>query len=712
VKFLHEMRHRQVFQLTGIYVAGAWGLLEVADIVFAALGIPELALRYVLIAEIVLFPVVFVTGWRFDIRRDGLFRTAKNPAGEFTAVPLGQRDYVVLTGLAAVAIAVTLFTVVEVWNSAGEFPSPIAEDVERAANSVAILPFDNLDTNPDTGYFSDGVTEEILHRLSSIRAIHVLGRNSSFAFRDSNLALSEISKLLAVEYLLEGSVRRDGNFVRVTARLTDQSGVQVWSETFDRKLEAIFAIQSEIAGAVSKRIAHEIVSSGGASTGRTTVSMEAFDEYLLGRKHAHDRIPGWHAKAREAFRRALELDPDYAPAHAGLAYALVINAPDVTEESLEDAIDTARRSIDLDPDLAEGHAILGLMVASNFSDRFGEGIAHLRRALELDPTFSDTYNWLSLLLAGNGQYEEAELMMERGHAVDPLLPSITANLAGRLSNAGDLERALRILERHTRLPELTNPIRGGLTQAYFEWGRYVEALRWIEDPESALVFEALGLRDEADNRLEGYETTDASGLFDLVLNGRHSRGEHHRALEMALTSLSQQERDLRQLGSQFGVPLLVIQVSAGAYGESIQLFETMSDADPAALSQATWSREGQDAINALAFAYQQTGNAAKAAELLAYRDERITRLEPLSSPHFLEPMALNAALRGDEDKAYELLSRAVDLGWANYYMTINDPRWGDTLSQPRFVALLERVQENLAQQRAEVEVMLASQSDS
>ena len=693
-----------------MYVVGAWVVIEVSSVFFPAWGIPDTALRYLFVAAAALFPVVILFGWLFDVKRSGLYRTVTNTEGQPAPARLRRQDFVVLSGLTGITVAVLLVEIIQVWNSIDGAPVNL-KDVERTENSVAILPFDNLDTNPDTGYFSDGVTEEILHRLSSIRAIHVLGRNSSFAFRNSNLALSEISKLLAVEYLLEGSVRRDGDLVRVTARLTDQSGAQIWSETFDRKLEAIFAIQSEIAGAVSKRIAHEIVSTGGSSIGRTTASMEAFDEYLLGRKHAHDRIPGWHAKAREAFRRALELDPDYAPAHAGLAYAQVINAPDVTEESLENAIGTARRSIDLDPDLAEGHAILGLMVASNFSDRFDEGIAHLRRALELDPTFSDTYNWLSLLLADNGQYEEAELMMERGHAVDPLLPSITANLADRLSNAGDLERALRILERHTRLPELTNPIQGGLTQANFEWGRYVEALRWIEDPESALIFEALGLRDEADNRLEGFEPTGPFGLFGLVLNSRHSRGEHRQALEIALTSLSQQGRDLRQIGSEFGVPLLVTQVAAGAYDESIQLFESMFDADPAALSQATWSLEGQDALNALAFAFQQTGNAAKAAELLAYRDERIARLEPLASPHFLEPMALNAALRGDGEKAYALLSRAVDLGWANYYRTINDPRWGDTLRQPRFVALLERVQENLAKQRSEVEAMLAAQSE-
>jgi hypothetical protein len=119
---------------------------------------------------------------------------------------------------------------------------------------------------------------------------------------------------------------------------------------------------------------------------------------------------------------------------------------------------------------------------------------------------------------------------------------------------------------------------------------------------------------------------------------------------------------------------------------------------------------GQDALNALAFAYQQTGFAGIAAELLAYRDDRITRHEPLNSPHFLEPMALNAVLRGDDDEAYELLSRGVDLGWANYYTAINDPRWGDTLSQPRFAPLLETVQANIAEQRAQVEARLQEES--
>lgn len=706
MNILQEMRHRQVFQLTGIYIAGAWGLLEVADIVFAALGIPELALRYVLIAEILLFPVVFVIGWRFDIRRDGLFRTTKDATGQIIAVPLGQRDYVLLTTLSAVAIGVSLFTAAQVWNSTGEAPGPIAVDVERTANSVAILPFANLDTNADTGYFSDGVTEEILHRLSTAHAVHVLGRSSSFAFRESNLSLSEISRLLAVEYLLEGSVRRDGDLVRVTARLTDQSGVQVWSETFDRKLERIFAIQAEIAGAVASRIVHEIVSSGGASAGRVTESMEAYDEYLLGRKHAHDRIRGWHARARTAFRRALELDPDYAPALAGLAYALVINAPDFSVENFEEALTAANRSIELDPNLADGHAILGLMLASHFPERLDEGIAHLRRALELDPAFSDTYNWLALIMNDIGQFDEAERIAAQGHAVDPLLPSITHTYAMKLSNAGDFDRAVRILERHTRLPEMTNPVIDGLFEVNVEWGRYAEALSWYSKSESARAFEALGLRGEADKRLAELPPDDEQGLLDLVIPCLHSRGEHRQAWSTWSAVLEQYGWDAADLNLVDGSLVLVTQVKAGAYNDALDLFQTLADADPARLMQGSWVLAGQDALNAVAFAYQQEDDSAKASEILAFRDERITRLQPLASPHFLEPMALNAALRGDLDESFTLLSRAVDLGWANYYMAINDPRWGDTLQQSRFAALLERVQENIAEQRAQVTTML------
>ena len=380
-------------------------------------------------------------------------------------------------------------------------------------------------------------------------------------------------------------------------------------------------------------------------------------------------------------------------------------SPYLNEESFEEGLTAANRSIELDPNLAEGHAILGLIKINEAPDSFDEGITHLRRALELDASLGDAYNWLSMALNYAGQYDEADLVAAQGHAVDPLLPSITHTHAMKLSDAGEFNRALRILERHTRLPAMTNPIIDGLSEVNFQWGRYADSLSWWPDSPAAL--EALGLYAEADKRLTQMGPGDLRTLFAHVLPSLHSRGGHGQAWAALSETLLDLELGPADLGPAARNSLLITQVKAGLYDEAIDIFETVLDADPTRVMESSWVIRDQDALNALAFAYLKTGDAARAAPLLDYRDEPITRLEPLASPHFLEPMALNAALRGDIEEAYVLLSRAVDLGWANYYTTINDPRWGDTLEQPRFVALLERVQENLAEQRAEVEAMLA-----
>ncbi len=718
LRLVQEIRRRQIIPVTGLYVVGAWVTIEVASVFFPAWDIPDSALRYLFIASAILFPVVVLFGWLFDLRRDGLFRSIKRPSGEISPIPLVGRDYALLSGLTAIALAVLLVTLMQVWNAVGIAPADVNKPVSREENSVAILPFANLDTNPDTGYFSDGVSEEILHRLAATHAVHVLGRSSSFAFRDSDLALSEISRLLAVEYLLEGSVRRDGDVVRVTARLTDRSGMQVWSETFDRKLDAIFAIQSEIAGAVAARIADAIVETDGQSDLRATDNIEAYDEYLIGRKYAHDRIPGWHAKARAAFRRALELDPDYAPAHAGLAYALFIHAPDLTEEIFLEAVATAERSIELDPELAEGHAILGLLTAVQGPEFVAEGIDHLRVALELDPSFSDTYNWLSLWLREIGEYDEADRLLEKGHAIDPLLPSITSNLAAELSNDGEYDRAMRILERHTHLPELTNPIVDGLVTISFEWGRYADAMRfWREVQDRSMgaieiefaisVLERLGLRDEADRMLEQLETTGTAVYFGTRQDMLMARQRPALLLELIDASVAAIEASGRELNRREWRDAIIGWSLYGDPERATREFEKEMDGDPASLEEVfSYGPATTDLLSSLAFAYRRLGNEMKADQLLAYRPSDIERREPLKAPHYLEPMAVNAAMRGDDDEAFARLSLAIDLGWANYYKTINDPRWGDTLEQPRFEELLQRVQDNLAQQRARVKASL------
>ena len=225
MKFSQELRRRRVYRMVGFYVVGAWLIIQVADVFFPAWGLPETALRFLIIATILCFPIALIFSWTFDITTSGIVKTEPADPGKIFDNSLKRTDYIVLVALLAISAAIvfgSLHKIVE------EVDDAVAA-AEKIDNSVAVLPFVNLDTNPDTGYFSDGVTEEILHRLSSLKALHILSRTSSFAFRNSNEGPARISEILGVRYLLHGSVRRDNNFVRVTARLIDDTGYQVWS---------------------------------------------------------------------------------------------------------------------------------------------------------------------------------------------------------------------------------------------------------------------------------------------------------------------------------------------------------------------------------------------------------------------------------------------------------------------------------------------------
>ena len=317
--FLQELRRRRVHRMVGFYVVGAWLVIQVADVFFPAWGLPETTLRFLIIALMLCFPIALVFSWTFDITISGIVKTEPADPGEVFDNSLKRTDYIVLAALLVIGAAIVFSSLQRIVE---EVDDAVAV-AEKINNSVAVLPFANLDTNPDTGYFSDGVTEEILHRLSSIRALHILSRTSSFAFRDSNEGPARISELLGVRYLLHGSVRRDNNFVRVTARLIDDTGYQVWSETFDRKLEGIFARFNP----------RSRIRSPAASSARLFLLLNFLPAALP--RTWRLMMPTWWAalsliqerpvggqKAFAAFEEAIRLDENYAPPYAGLAVAL------------------------------------------------------------------------------------------------------------------------------------------------------------------------------------------------------------------------------------------------------------------------------------------------------------------------------------------------------------------------------------------------------
>jgi TolB-like protein/tetratricopeptide (TPR) repeat protein len=717
VKLWQELSRRRVYRLAGLYIIGAWLVIQVADIFFPAWGVPETALRYLFIAAAAGFPVALIFSWFYDITSDGIVRT--EPAGENEVVDLKLKktDYILLAALLAIGIAIVI-------GSAGMIQEEIDFKVDRRALSIAVLPFTNLDTDPDTGYFSDGVTEEILHRLSTLGALHVLASNSSFAFRDSEQSPTQISEKLGVAYLLQGSIRRDKDFVRITARLIDEAGFQLWSQSFDRKLEGIFAIQSEIASIVSGEILKEIVPVQDLPAGRTTSNMEAYNEYLIGRAFFDRRTEGWREKAIAAFERAIELDPGFASPYAGKAMSIAINAG--FGPHLDEAWLLAEKALELDPEHAEAHAIRGLLLS--FRGDFDQGAASLRQSIQLDPSLGIAYNWLTFGLESQGLHAEAAAVQDQGMEIDPLNPPLVVNVANRESADGNFGRAEQLLLRLVNLPDAPAMAMGELWALYDAWGRFSDAVAvakqatrdWVADGEIRPLMELswsyanLGMTDEADYWKDRVLELDQDSLSTLdfsyhllkTRNADSALGEKVRQF-IDQTEFREGEHGpwtLAQLG-QANIQLGNFQKGSEQLEHGIRLYQGAQQGTGAASKIDVSAIRGASpedlmfTMHLLAFSYQQAGR----------RDDAEAILQQLEEHFEMENNALHLALSSDSEGALQALRATMEgspakfYGPGKYYEIINEPAWAGTISAPEFRELLAEVKDDVDRQRKLVE---------
>jgi TolB-like protein len=468
---LQELRRRRVFRVAGLYVVGVWLLMQAANILFPGWGIPDAAIRYLFWAGLLGFPVALVFGWIFEITPDGIRRTqpATSAVEVAASMPLRRTDYLILS---AFVVVVGLI----VYDAAGRVlgTAPAEDRWSRTADliehSVAVLPFSNLSGDPEQAYLSDGISEEILNRLAAFSELKVIARTSSFALKDSGYDVARISALLGVQYLVQGSVRRDGQQLRISAQLVGSNGVQVWSNTFDRPLGGIFALQDEIAQSVALSIVPQITP---PAHEQHLPDLEAYQHYLMGReKLAHRTVMFWDLAANQ-FSRAIELDPDFAEAFADRAVALTLGAIWASDHVAQ--YDQAQRDIDaalaLKPDLATAFAAQALLLMNREPDALAAREDLLRRSLALDPNQADALNWLSATLEAQGPYAEAAEMLQRAARIDPLSPTVNANLARNEMRGGRFDAAERRLLRLLETPQPLVPVFIQLLELYSSTGR-------------------------------------------------------------------------------------------------------------------------------------------------------------------------------------------------------------------------------------------------
>ncbi|MFB6286397.1 MAG: tetratricopeptide repeat protein, partial [Candidatus Bipolaricaulia bacterium] len=328
--------------------------------------------------------------------------------------------------------------------------------------SIAVLPLDNLGPNAENRYFSDGMTEEIITALAQVNGLQVISRTSVFNLNEQELSIPKIAERLQVGYVLDGSVRRAENRVRIAIQLIDVSeNTHVWSDTYERKLTDVFEIQKEIARSIADQLQVRLASDETTTlVGRQTDKPEAYEHYLRGRFHWNKRSREGFQRAIEHFQQALEIDPDYARAHAGLAdaYSLIASYGHMLpKEAYPKALSAARQALELNTDLAAAHTSLA-MVLTNYESKqdLEEAERHFRMALELNPNYATAHHWYSILLEKTDRSTQAFEQAKRAAQLDPLSPIILSNLGRMHAQRGNNERARELYHQALEIdPEFT-----------------------------------------------------------------------------------------------------------------------------------------------------------------------------------------------------------------------------------------------------------------
>ncbi len=447
--FFTELRRRNVVKVGAAYVIIAWVIAQVAELALDSFEAPAWVIKTILLLLALGLPLVLTFAWAFELTPEGIKREADVDRSKSVATETGRKLSFVIAGAAVFGVGIYAW---DAWNR-GE--APPRQGVPTAENrSVAVLPFDNMSGDPEQEYFSDGITEEIINAVVKIPGLSVPARTSVFAFEDTSGDIREIGASLGVAHVLEGSVRSQGNQVRITAQLIKvDDGFHLWSETFDRKLENIFAVQEEIAAAIAKALVGKL-GSNIETVPNQTRNMSAYDTYLKGRAALRRRDD----EAVEILENAAASDPDFAPAWAALAIAY----QSITEDDLK-AIETARRALALDSNNVDALNAMG--GALRRMRRWLEAEPYFDQALAIDPNSSELLEDYAEFLSYVGRTTEALTVSRRGMEIDArLLPLVFAHVDALASN-GHAKEAYDIAEHLVS----TGPLSAVGTYWYLIW---------------------------------------------------------------------------------------------------------------------------------------------------------------------------------------------------------------------------------------------------
>ncbi len=517
MSFIEELKRRSVVKVGIAYIIVAWVLLQVGEVLGPALRLPEWVNSALAFFLILGFPIALFFAWAFDLTPEGIKRDGEDKPADLQQVLGGRKvDFLIILLL---VVAVVFFA----WdNFTGETPLESAQRGEdivtvssaSSTNSIAVLPFINISGDEENEFFSDGVSEEILNVLARVPELKVAARTSAFAFKGTNQTISAIAEELNVNHVLEGSVRKAGNRVRVTSQLVKaDDGFQLWSATYDRELDDIFAIQDEISAEIANALKLTLALDSGDSGNLTgTQSLASYESYLRGMALWHERTAESLTQAISEFEKAQELDPNFAKAYAGLALVWTVYDGYVAgdfNEMTNQAERAADRALELDPENVE--AITAKASVASVTLDYDAAKILFERAIELNPSFATAYQWYARLSGYQGDRDREIELLEKAKELDPRASIISYNLAWSYWVSGEKQRAIELIEqalaKDPDFPDglstllMFNLIERNCPEVERIAERIVGKLNKVEDKSSVYVSLCLAETDEDRGRL-------------------------------------------------------------------------------------------------------------------------------------------------------------------------------------------------------------------
>ncbi len=547
--FIAELRRRRVIRALLGWGVLSFAVLQVIEPVLHAYHLPEWSLTLVVTALGAGFPVTAFLAWAFDITTKGISRTAPIAGSGARGLGLSGLRLVTLLlalGLLAAAPGLVYFFV---WPGSGRRPSEVsgATPAVQAIPSIAVLPMVNLSSDKEQEYFSDGLTEELLNLLAKVPGLRVAARTSAFAFKGKNEDLRTVGQKLNVAHVLEGSVRKSGDQIRITTQLINAAdGYHLWSDTYDRKLTDVFAVQDEIATAVVNALKLKLLQAP-SSKDRRTASPEAYNQYLLGRQFLFRDNLDDSRRAVQAYQKAVELDPAYAPAWAGLAtarYWVADNADSATAIAAgqAQARAAAEKAVTLRPDLADGYLARGFIRGMVQWDWAGAE-EDLKRALTLGEENADAlYNYATVVLLPKGRLEEAAATYRKAIEIDPLNAIFWGGLGEALLGLGKLAPSREALNRSLEINPTQSAPAADLAEGFLVEGRPAEALAISQHSASPVL--RLQLASLAQHDL-GHEKESQEILNELI--AKYAYGEAYE-IAQAYAWVGEKDSAFRWLG--------------------------------------------------------------------------------------------------------------------------------------------------------------------